>query len=216
MTDEQLKIRQERWKHYMPFLNRLPDNYSYQFFLLDSDGILIERIDNPRFAWSHKGAELGTKWSVDARGKNGFGLALIGKRDAIVQGSEHDYPYLKESVTAGIPILNGKNCMGVLGILAGLDDYNELSGQIRAFKLFTDAFVQFIRMEQKKSLFERTLREATNQTSEGFLLVRDEKILFSNELADYLIDKKPSLIQLLIHRLEHLDSTREKTTAKKS
>lgn len=215
ITDEQLGTRQERWEHYMPFLNRLPSYYPYQFFLFDSDGILIERIDNPRFVWNRKGVELGTKWSVDARGKNGFGLALFGKRDSIVQGKQHDCPYLNESVTAGIPIMNGKNCIGVLGILAGLDDYSGLSSQIQAFKLFTDTFVQFIRMEQKKNLFERTLKEATNQTSEGVLVVNDEKILFANELADYLIDKKPSLIQLLMHQLENLDSTREKQLRKK-
>ncbi|WP_353948416.1 transporter substrate-binding protein [Sporolactobacillus sp. Y61] len=135
ISDDQLKVRQSRWKDYMPFLYQLPQFYQYQFFLLDPDGILIDKLNNDQVPLSNKGIGMGTNWLSDFKGKNGFGMALACKKTYIMQGEQHDYASLNDSVTAGIPIIHDKNCLGVIGILADLDDFRELSSQLDSLQL---------------------------------------------------------------------------------
>lgn len=215
ISREQLSVRRKRWKDYMPFLNQLSHYYSYQFFILDTDGILIEKIKDERQSWSNKGIEIGSNWLVDVRGKNGFGMAFLCKRPYIMQGEQHDYGQLKESVTAGIPIIRDKSCFGVLGILANLDEFSEISYQMDSFNMFVQSFLKFIEMTKKMSLFKNILERETNQNADGFFLIQNRQVIFSNVFAKQLKNKKPSLIQPLLDNLEHLDSTMERHLRRK-
>ncbi|WP_353948414.1 sigma 54-interacting transcriptional regulator [Sporolactobacillus sp. Y61] len=76
--------------------------------------------------------------------------------------------------------------------------------------MFINSFIKFINVQKKLNLFKNILERETNQNTEGFFLVHNQQIIFSNVVADYLQSKKPSLIKLLLEHLEHLDSTMEK------
>lgn len=207
ISKEQLSYRRQRWQPFMPFLNELSKTFTYQFLILDSDGIAIERINNKRSYWGNNGIELGSKWTTDMKGKNGFGMSLIFKKPYIIQGDQHDDEKFKEFVTVGLPIIDEGNFIGVLGIIASVDSFCEISAQMDSFKLFINTFLKYRESQKNILLFKSVLKRETNDSAEGFIMVRDSQIIFKNVFADYLVRKEPSLIYPLLDNIENSEST---------
>lgn len=213
---EQLSSRRHRWQRYMAFFKQLPQFFDYQFLILDPDCIVVERIDKRNPCWSNKGIELGSKWTVDVKGKNGFGMALQFKKPYIVQGDQHDDEKFKESITVGLPILKNDEFIGFLGIIASIDSFSEVSSHINTFEMFIHSFIKYMESQNNIILFNNALKRETDHIAEGFIMVRDSNILFKNVFADYLINKKPSLIYPLLDNIDQLlDSTMEQHMRRK-
>ncbi|WP_141604142.1 transporter substrate-binding protein [Terrilactibacillus laevilacticus] len=204
ISEEQLTNRQERWKDNLFFLNQLPMFYPYQFFLIGADGILIECIgQQSAFEW-HTELKPGTKWSVESKGRNGYGLALINHYTCIVQGIQHDDPSLKKCITAGIPIIEGDECLGVLGVLSKTDHFTNLLNCLSALELFVFSFVKFIKERKNHLLYKNILQEIVNQSNSGFFLIQNENIVFMNDYAESLLIKKPSIKDMIKRNLDYI------------
>lgn len=201
LPEEELKVRRARWEDYFSLINKAASLYPFHFFLIDSAGYLIESFQSVSPLINQTGKP-GTQWTIQAKGKNGFGLALMDKQTNLCEGNEHEDILLEKYITAGIPIINEGDCLGVIGIIANNEDGIQLIPKLRAVELFVEALGELISEGKKRRIFQEVIQQSANEKTEGFMVFGKNELLITNQQVAEMADHHPYFIQAMTDILE--------------
>lgn len=158
----------------------------YTFAVFDNNGILLDRFISDQFGKPDNGPLFspGTVWTTDSIGQSGITLALSGHTEAIVYGKDHGIADLYDRITVGVPIKGTTGSLqGILGMILHLKDVQKsyLEIAVQSLSQITAYCVETVEQTERHQFMEKLARDMSEWIGESLLVVRNGKILFSNE-----------------------------------
>ncbi|WP_379970582.1 transporter substrate-binding protein [Ectobacillus sp. sgz5001026] len=208
---KELNARKNKWHTYISFFSEFSHHTSYPLILIDADGIIIELFSTNTIMNEERLDQIlaiGQQWTTKQKGENGFGNALIKKQIQIVYGGRHELPLMEGTITAGIPIFQGKRLIGVLGMIAIIEKekHTEDAFQhvVQLINILLQKFILLDSEKRKRKLYRELLKQVTNQHSEGFLIVHNKRVIFSNDSAKYVLESQLPEMKTIISTLTNI------------
>ncbi|HHW45275.1 MAG TPA: transporter substrate-binding protein [Desulfotomaculum sp.] len=197
-----LRTVQDQYKPLIDAIKNMTKYFPYRFGIFNAEGLTLavfrhDVTDTPELP---PFLSPGIKANHALIGHSGISLALMGRSEAVVRGSEHEREELKDWITIGIPIQRKSGRFyGVLGVF--IDDYSLSPDTIttlsRALKQLLECAVGIVEEQGKKAEVDRLFVGAINAIPEGYISVANNEVLVKNQLASDWLADDPNLLPFL-------------------
>ncbi|BCJ88211.1 transporter substrate-binding protein [Effusibacillus dendaii] len=192
----------------------------YTFVVFDNNGVLLDMFINGKLGERDNWPLFspGTVWTTDCIGQSGITLALSGHTEAIVYGTDHDIRDLHDRITVGIPIKGTTGSIqGVLGMVLHLDDFhkNHLEVLVPSLSQITEWCVEKVEHAERLQFMEKLSRDMSEWIGESLFVVRNGKILFSNEGGQSFLTRHQAFIHEYLSDLYMADTLHDEMLVRK-
>lgn len=197
-----LRAAQEQYKSLVDAIKNLTKYFPYWFGIFNPEGLILAIFSHDMTDTSELPPFMspGVRADPELIGRSGISLALLGRSEAIVRGTEHEREELKEWTTIGIPIQHKSgHFYGVLGVF--VDDCSLSSDVVttlsRALKQLLECAIGIVEERTKQLNVDRLFESAVNAIPEGYLSIANGEVLVKNQLASEWLKHDPNLLPLL-------------------
>ncbi|MET3505394.1 transporter substrate-binding protein [Halalkalibacter oceani] len=152
-------------------------------------------------------------WATDFLKHTGMSKAILKKELSFSLGSDHQTLSLNDWITVGIPIFSENELFGALGVFVRDNQEFELElfiSLVKALKVVAENSVSLFQQSKESKFLYELLHDVTNDLEEALLVKKQEKIIYTNGLAEQLISEKDKLmLSLYQENFDHISYKRK-------